>query len=72
MEQAPVFVKIEQYKELTKALGEVDSKLKEASGLLDDLRRLKSEEDAQLAAWAASLDEVKARSAELHNALFTK
>lgn len=72
MEQAPLFVRIEQYKELTAALAQVDTKLKEASTLLDELKRLKAEEDSQLAAWATSLDEVKARSSELHKALFTK
>jgi hypothetical protein len=72
MEQPPIFVKIDQYKELSKTLAAVDQKLKEASVLLAELQRLKAEEDGQLAAWQASLDEVKARAAELHNALFTK
>jgi hypothetical protein len=72
MEQPPIFVKIDQYKELSKALAAVDQKLKEASVLLGELQRLKAEEDGQLAAWQASLDEVKARATELHNALFTK
>lgn len=72
MEQAPLFVKIEQYRELTKALAAVDQKLKEAGVLLDELKRIKAEEDSQLAAWQASLNEVRARSAELHTALFTK
>ena len=72
MEQPPIFVKIEQYKELTKALAAVDEKLKEASTLLGELSRLKAEEDNQLAAWQASLAEVRARSVDLHNALFAK
>jgi uncharacterized protein (DUF342 family) len=72
MEQPPIFVKIDQYKELSKTLAAVDQKLKEASVLLAELQRLKAEEDGQLAAWQASLDEVKTRAAELNNALFTK
>lgn len=70
--QAPLFIKIEQYKELTKTLQAVDAKLREADALLEELAALKTEEDRQLAAWSASLADVKARSGELHNALFTK
>lgn len=72
MGQTPVFVKIEQYEELTKVLDSIDEKIKESSELLERLGKLKAEEDSQLEAWAASLEDVKARSAELNQALFTK
>jgi|GEM_PF-1777690 len=69
MESTPVFVRIEQHQELTKALGAVDQKLKEASTLLEQLERLKEEEDAQIKAWGASLADVKSRAEDLHKAL---
>lgn len=72
MEQPPLFVKIEQYKELTALLALVDQKIKDASATLDQLKRLKAEEDAQLIAWAASLDDVKARATEMQKTLYTK
>lgn len=72
MEQTPLFVKIDKYKELNKTLTTVDEKVKEAGALLDQLRKLKEDEDAQMEAWTAALDDVKARSRELHGALFSK
>lgn len=71
MGQTPIFVKIDQYRELTDVLNNIDAKIKEANETLSKLEKLKAEEDAQLAAWAASLEDVKARSAELNSALFT-
>lgn len=70
METAPLFVKIDKYKELTKVLAAIDEKLRESDILLARLEKLKEDEDAQLAGWRASLDDVKARSEELHNQLF--
>ncbi len=67
---APLFVKIEKYKELTAVLGQVDAKLKEANAQLDKLKRLKTEEDAQIAAWEANLGDLQTRSRELHSNLF--
>jgi predicted nuclease with TOPRIM domain len=72
MGQTPVFVKIEQYEELTKVLDTIDAKINESTELLARLEKLKAEEDAQLQSWAASLEDVKARSKELNQALFTK
>jgi chromosome segregation ATPase len=70
MEAAPLFVKIDKYKELSETLSSVDEQISQASSLLDRLEKLKEQEDAQLSAWKASLDDVKARSAELNKQLF--
>ena len=71
MENAPVFVKIEKYKELTGILSQVDRKIAQASKMLDQLEHLKEEEDAQLKAWATALEDVKARAQDLNDSLFT-
>jgi hypothetical protein len=70
MEPAPVFIKIEQYKELIEILNAVDQKISESTALLRQLEKLKAEEDAQLKAWTLALDDVKTRSTELNRALF--
>lgn len=70
--EAPVFVKIEQYKELTKVLESVDSKIREATAMLEHLEQLKAEEDAQLQTWAENLQSVKERSDDLHKSLFAQ
>ncbi len=68
--EAPLFVKIEKYKELTEVLGRVDAKLREAKTQLSTLERLKAEEDAKIESWQQSLQELEERSKELHDALF--
>ena len=70
--EAPVFIKIEQHKELADILVAVNEKIREASTLLTELQQVKAEEDQQIAAWSKSLDEVKTRAVELHQALFLK
>lgn len=72
MEDAPIFIKIEQHKELADILKVVNEKLTESTKMLEQLEKLKVEEDTQLKAWAASLEDVKMRTSDLNKALFTK
>jgi len=68
--ETPLFVKIEQYKELTDVLDQIDAKIKEATTQLEKLEKLKANEDAQFDAWKANLNDLKERSHELHENLF--
>ncbi len=70
--ESPVFVKIEQYKELTRILDEVNKKIAESEKMLHQLEELKAEEDAQLQSWSSSLEGVKSKTEELKKALFSK
>ncbi len=70
--ETPVFVKIDQYKQLTQILAAIDQKINESEKLLQQLAKLSEDEEAQLKAWATSLEEVKARSEELNRAFFAK
>jgi len=61
MEEMPVFVKIEDYKNIVDVLHVSQEKLQTAKALLSKIQELKEEEDAELAAWQAELDDIDER-----------
>lgn len=72
MEQPPVYVKIDKYKELATLLDTIDKKITDSDAMLAQLKKLKAEEDAQMVSWESTLKDVETRSAELHHTLFMK
>jgi hypothetical protein len=70
MEQkAPVFVKIEDYKDITEIMTLVKEKLDQARFLLNKINELKRQEDAELNNWTRELDEVTKRVYEIDRML---
>ncbi len=63
--ETPVFVKIDQYDELTKIFNSINSKIIEAEDLLKNIQDLKREEEEQLKAWAAALSEAQDRAKDI-------
>lgn len=59
MVKAPVFVKIEEYEELLKIIGQIKAKMDEARGILGKINELKNEEDVEMRIWGDNLDEVE-------------
>lgn len=64
-----IFVKIEEFKELTDILSKVDEKLRESSAMLEHLEKLKAEEDEQIKAWSSQLQSMQTRAQTLHHTL---
>ncbi len=58
-ELMPVYVKIEEYKEVLEVINLIKNKIKKARITLEDINRLKNEEDAELEIWQTSLEEVE-------------
>lgn len=70
MEQkAPVFVKIEDYKDITEIMGLIKEKLDQARFLLNKINEIKKQEDAELANWSKELEEVRKRVYEIDHLL---
>ena len=70
MEQkAPVFVKIEDYKDITEIMTLVKEKLDQARFLLNKINELKRQEDTELSNWTRELDEVTKRVYEIDRML---
>lgn len=58
-ELMPVYVKVEEYKEVLELINLIKNKIREAKQTLEDINRLKNEEDAELEIWQTSIEEVE-------------
>lgn len=61
MEKMPVFVKLDEYKELVKVLEETKERLANAKELLSKIETLKRQEDSELESWNTELSEAEER-----------
>ena len=55
----PVFVKVDEYKEILDVLEMIKSKVKEIRATLGDINGLRNEEDAELAMWNSTINEIE-------------
>ena len=67
--KAPVFVKIEAYKDIMDITTFMREKVKQAKFLMDRIADLKAQEDAQLATWARELESVESCISSIDKAL---
>jgi len=68
--KAPVFVKIEDYKDIVDLLSLVKDRLKQASFLLDKIKEIKDQEEAEITAWSNEIKDVTQRIHDVDRALF--
>ncbi len=68
--KAPVFVKIDEYKDIMDIMALMREKLRQAKFLLDKVAELKAQEDQELATWAKELEDVEARVSSIDKSLF--
>ena len=69
MENAPVYVKITKYKELSKVLSKVQERLDSANKTIGQLEELKAQEGKQIAEWRESLDAIEQKLGNVGSAL---
>ncbi|MBI2649780.1 hypothetical protein HYX04_00535 [Candidatus Woesearchaeota archaeon] len=55
----PVFVKVDEYKEILDVLEMIKGKIKEIRATLGDINALRNEEDAELAMWNNTVSEIE-------------
>ncbi|HLP79036.1 MAG TPA: hypothetical protein VK158_00205 [Acidobacteriota bacterium] len=70
MDEMPVYVRIDEYKEVLDLIGQLKSKLADAKNTIDQIHQLKAEEDAELESWKVGLADVEAKIAHLDQSLF--
>lgn len=68
-DRAPVFVKIDEYKDIADIMTLMREKLQQAKFLLDKIAELKAQEDSELATWVKELEDVETRVASIDRAL---
>ena len=69
-ETMPIYVKIEEYRDVLDIMNMIKSKLNEARKTLGKINDLKNEEDAELELWHTSLDEVDRKVEYVDKTLF--
>lgn len=71
-DMTPVFVKIEEYKEVLDIIDVIKSKIGKARDTLVEINTLKEEEDRELSAWAGNVDDIANRVDGIDRAIFGK
>lgn len=70
MKETPVFIKIDEYKDVLDIIHLTKSKIKEARQIIQKINELKNAEDAEISAWHESLDEIDKSVMSIDKALF--
>lgn len=70
MDNAPVYVKIKDYKDVLDTLDLIKSKISDARELLGKVNELKNEEDAELELWNTGLEEIERKVEFVDRTLF--
>lgn len=66
----PLFVKIEDYKDAIYTIDKIKAKLKEADVVLEEISKVRKQEDTQLEDWKHDIDNIKSRLLEIDKQLF--
>ena len=68
--EAPVFVKIEDYKDILDVLELIKDRLSEAKRTLADINEMKNEEDEEIGMWSSTLNEIEKKIESIDRTLF--
>lgn len=68
--ELPVFIKIEDYKDVIDIMELTKNKVLEANEVLEKIRRLKAEEDAELELWNSNLEDIERKISYIDRTLF--
>ncbi len=63
--EAPVFVKIEEYRQVLDTIELIKKNLAEAKRIFAELNTIKDRENAELQSWGANLEEIEAKLGEI-------
>ena len=70
MPEMPVYVKIDEYKDVLDLIKMIKNKLTEAKEMLSRINELKNEEDAELELWHSGVEEIERKIEFVDKALF--
>ncbi|PIN75840.1 hypothetical protein COV18_01515 [Candidatus Woesearchaeota archaeon CG10_big_fil_rev_8_21_14_0_10_37_12] len=69
MDRAPVYVKLEEYKDIVDLVSLAREKLQQAKMLLGNIQELKRQEDQELMNWARQLTEAEQSMSQIDKSL---
>ena len=67
---APVFVKVEGYKEILDVLDMVKGKISEIRETLGSINELRNEEDSEVSMWNGTIDDIEKKIEEIDRMMF--
>ena len=67
---APVFVKVDEYREILDVLDMVKGKIKEIRETLGGINSLRNEEDAELAMWNSTINDIERKIESIDKLMF--
>lgn len=70
MPEMPIYVRIEEYRDVLDVINMIKNKIKDARASLGKINQLKNEEDAELEKWTSELDSVERKVAFIDKAMF--
>ena len=70
MKETPVFIKIDEYKDVLDIIELTKGKIQEARNIIDKINQLKNAEDSELEEWHNAINEVDKRVTFVDKALF--
>ena len=68
MENVPIYVKVDQYRELLKVLKTVETKLDTVNKTIDVINSLKAKEDDEIKKWNDNLEDIHNRLERIREA----
>jgi len=68
--EMPIYVRIEEYRDVLDVVNMIKNKLEEARSILRDINELKNEEDSEIQKWEASLESIERKMRYIDKTLF--
>ena len=68
--KAPVFVKVEEYRDVLDVINLLNDKITEAKSTLAKINNLKAKEDSEVETWQANLNDVEHKIGLIDKSLF--
>lgn len=70
MERKPLYVKVDDYKDIIDIMTLIRKKINDAKNVLDSVNTLKQQEDAEIDQWNSSINEIERKIDYLDKTLF--
>lgn len=67
--QAPVFVKIDKYREVEDTLQQIKAKIEEAKDIIDKINGMKTEEEQELHTWREDIKQMEEKIATVEHSM---
>lgn len=67
---APVFVKVDEYKEILDVLDMIKSRINEIRETLKSINELRNEEDAEITMWNNAINEIEKKIGDIDKMMF--